>query len=70
VVCWDEKWLYFRQAIERRGELCAVGYVRGLLRGKEGNVTPSQILEAAGRPGLQSPPMPEEIARWIAVELR
>jgi len=70
VVCWDEKWLYFRHAIEARGELCAVAYVRGLLRGKEGNVSPAQILELAGKPGLQSPPMPADIAKWIAVELR
>src|SRR5262249_49967517 len=45
VICWDEKWLYFRHVVERHGELCAIGYVRGLLRGREGNVTPAQILE-------------------------
>ena len=70
VVCWDEKWLYFRHAIEWRGELCAVAYVRCLLRGKEGNVTPAQILELAGRPGAQSPPMPDDLAKWIEAELR
>src|SRR5689334_2476912 len=70
IVCWDEKWLYYRQVIERRGELCAVGYVRMLLRGPEGNVTPAQILEVAGKSGMQSPPMPEDLARWLAVELR
>jgi acyl-CoA thioesterase FadM len=70
VVCWDEKWLYFRHAIESRGELCAVGYVRGLLRGREGNVSPAQILELAGRPDAQSPPMPDDMAKWIAAEVR
>ncbi len=70
VVCWDEKWLYFRHAIDVRGELCAVAYVRGLLRGKEGNVTPAQILELAGKPGQPSPPMPDDIAKWIAAEVR
>jgi len=70
IVCWDEKWLYFRQVIESRGELYAIAYVRGLLRGKEGNITPAQILELTGKSGLQSPPMPEEMARWAAVELR
>ena len=70
VVCWDEKWLYFRHVIEHRGELCAIAYVRGLLRGKDGNVTPAQILELAGKPGFPSPPMPRDIARWIEVELR
>jgi len=70
VVCWDEKWLYFRHVIEHRGQLCAIAYVRGLLRSKEGNVTPAQILEVAGKPGLASPPMPDDIARWLSVEPR
>ena len=70
VVCWDDKWLYFRHAIETRGELCAIGYVRGLLRGKEGNVAPAQILELAGKGGTPSPPMPDEIAQWASAELR
>jgi acyl-CoA thioesterase FadM len=70
VVCWDEKWLYFRHVIEHRGEICAVGFVRGLMRGAEGNVRPEQILELAGRTGVASPPMPEEMAKWAAVDLR
>ena len=70
VLCWDEKWLYFRHAIESHGDLFAIAYVRGLLRGKEGNVTPAQILALAGQPGLPSPPMPEDLARWIGVELK
>jgi acyl-CoA thioesterase FadM len=70
VVCWDDKWLYFRHVIERSGELYAVAYVRGLLRGREGNVTPAQILELAGKPEMPSPPMPEDIAKWISVEIR
>ena len=43
VLCWDEKWLYFRHVIESRGELFAIAYVRGLLRGPEGNVAPKEI---------------------------
>jgi acyl-CoA thioesterase FadM len=70
IVCWDEKWLYYRQVIERRGEPCTIGYVRMLLRGPEGNVTPAQILELAGRSGMESPPMPDEIAQWARIELR
>jgi acyl-CoA thioesterase FadM len=65
ILCWDEKWFYFRHAIDSRGELCAVGYVRGLLRGKEGNVPPARILELAGKGDTPSPPMPDEVARWI-----
>ena len=70
VVCWDEKWLYFRHVMEHRGEVCAVAYVRGLMRGKEGNIAPAQLLEAAGMPGMPSPPMPAEIATWISADVR
>ena len=70
VICWDDKWLYFRHVIECRGEVAAVAYVRGLLRGKEGNVAPARILALAGTPDLQSPPMPDDVARWVAVELQ
>ena len=70
ILCWDAKWLYFRHVIDCRGEVAAVAYVRGLFRGKEGNVTPAQILALAGKPDLQSPPMPEDIVRWLAVDVR
>ncbi len=64
VVCWDEKWLYFEHILERRGEVAAQAYVRALMRGREGNVIPLQLLELAGKPDLASPPMPEAIAAW------
>ncbi len=64
IVCWDEKWLYFEHLIERRGEVAAHAYVRGLLRGREGNVAPRELLALAGWEEMQSPPMPEAIAAW------
>jgi acyl-CoA thioesterase FadM len=64
IVCWDEKWLYFEHILERRGEIAAQAYVRGLLRGRSGNVKPSDLLTLAGREGLSSPVMPEAVERW------
>jgi acyl-CoA thioesterase FadM len=64
VVCWDEKWLYFEHIIERRGEVAAHAYVRGLFRGPEGNVKPRQLAGLAGTPEMESPPMPDDIAAW------
>ncbi|HXH41711.1 MAG TPA: acyl-CoA thioesterase [Thermoanaerobaculia bacterium] len=64
IVCWDEKWLYFEHILERRGEVAAHAYVRGLLRGRDGNVRPKELLELAGRPELVSPPMPEAVEAW------
>jgi acyl-CoA thioesterase FadM len=71
VMGWDEKWFYFEHRIERmNGEFCASAYVRGLIRGNEGNVRPADFIAFAGAPGLQSPPLPESIAQWTAAEPR
>jgi acyl-CoA thioesterase FadM len=64
IVCWDEKWLYFEHVLERRGEIAAHAYVRGLLRGREGNVRPNEILELAGMAGTPSPAIPADIEAW------
>jgi acyl-CoA thioesterase FadM len=64
IVCWDEKWIYFEHVLARRGEIAAHAYVRGLLRGREGNVKPRQLLELAGKPEMISPPMPDALAAW------
>jgi acyl-CoA thioesterase FadM len=69
IVCWDEKWLYFEHVVERQnGDLAAIANARGLLRGREGNVPPAQLLEVAGLQQLESPPMPAYIARWREAE--
>jgi acyl-CoA thioesterase FadM len=67
IVCWDEKWLYFEHILERRGEVAAQAFVRGLLRGKSGNVKPRELLELAGVPLMQSPEMPAAVAAWKAI---
>jgi acyl-CoA thioesterase FadM len=69
IVCWDDKWLYFEHIVERQnGDLAAIANARGLLRGREGNVAPAQLLEFAGLDQPESPPMPESIARWREAE--
>src|SRR5258707_11508930 len=62
IVCWDEKWLYFEHALERRGEIVTHAYVRGLLRGRPGNVAPSDLLALAGMAGRAPPEQAEAIA--------
>src|SRR5258708_2151470 len=67
IVCWDEKWLYFEHILERRGEVAAQAYVRGLLRGKSGNVKPGEMLELGGKAAMESPPIPDAVAAWRAI---
>jgi acyl-CoA thioesterase FadM len=69
VVTWDEKWFYFEHIIENsRGEVAAVSFVRGLMRGKDGNVLPRDFIAISDHPDLEPPPMPDAIARWIDSE--
>lgn len=69
LVCWDEKWVYFEHLIEVEGDIFAEGYVKALFRSEDGSVPTGELLAVAGDPDLESPPMPEKIARWCAVEL-
>jgi len=41
----------------------AVGWVKGVLRGKQGIVAPQKLIEEVA-PGVVSPAMPEGIAEW------
>ncbi len=63
LVCWDERWFYMEQTFTGDKGLAAVGWVKAVLRGPEGNLQPQGILEALS-PGIESPPMPESIATW------
>jgi len=68
LLCWDVKWFYFEQKIERRGQLYAPAYVRMLFRGPEGNIPPSQVLALGGVAVPPSPPIPPAIERWLEAE--
>lgn len=45
---WDKKWFYLEQRFEKDNTICAVGRVKGLLRGKNGNIKPEDILHQLG----------------------
>lgn len=66
-IYWDEKWFYFEQRFERGGELIAVGRIKGLLRGPEGNIPTAEVFKALRSPVL-SPPLPLAIERWREME--
>ena len=63
LVCWDARWFYIEQTFTGRDGLAAVGWVKGVLRGKEGIVAPQEVIEGVA-PGVRSPVMPEAIAAW------
>lgn len=63
MVCWDDRWFYMEQTFSGSKGLAAVGWVKGILRDRQGNVDPQTVIEGVA-PGLVSPPMPEAIATW------
>ena len=70
VICWDEKWFYFEHIVEKKsGEVAAIGTVRGLFRGSDGNVPPDAMATLAGE-HIDSPAMPEAVARFRATLTR
>ena len=69
IVCWDEKWIYFEHTIERQnGDVASIANARGLFRGRDGNIAPSQLLTIVGLEGTESPPMTASISHWRSAE--
>lgn len=58
VVGWDEKWVYLEHRFECGGKVAALGYIQALFRSPAGNVPVEALLEAVGRSGEVSPPLP------------
>jgi len=51
---WDEKWFYLEQTFYSRDKVIANGKIKGLLRGKSGNISPEYIMQKLS-PGIISP---------------
>lgn len=58
ILAWDEKWFYLEQRFLYRGEAVAIAHVKGLIRGRQGNIAPHTLLTALGLERY-SPPLPE-----------
>lgn len=67
LICWDEKWFFIEQRFEREGEIIAVGWVKGLLRGRDGNIPSSEVLRSI-HADIPSPEMPQAIRLWQQFE--
>lgn len=67
VVGWDEKWFFVEQRFERGGELIALGFVKGLFRGRRGNVPIADVLKAVGLTD-PAPDLPAAVKSWQEAE--
>ena len=59
ILGWDEKWIYLEQTFYSNEKIIAIGEIKGLLRGKDGNIPPQDIIDTAS-PGISSPEIIKE----------
>jgi acyl-CoA thioesterase FadM len=63
MICWDDRWFYMEQTFTGKSGLAAIGWVKGVLRNRDGIVNPQRVIDGVAS-GTLSPPMPEAIANW------
>lgn len=73
LVCWDEKWAYMEQRFvlvkgAKAGAVAAIALVKAGLYDGKSTVHPKVALDLIGKSDLQSPPMPDYFADWVAAE--
>jgi acyl-CoA thioesterase FadM len=68
VVAWDQKWTVLEQRFLVGEKTHALGRVKALFRGPQGNVATAELLAAAGRPDVPPRQMPEPIRLWLEAE--
>ena len=61
---WDEKWFWIEHRFMLGERLVAVGAIKGLFRGPEGNVPTEQVLLENGETGTVSPELPNWLKAW------
>lgn len=66
IECWDDKWFVIVQRFEKDGQICAIGRVRGLFRGPEGNVSVSRVLGLLPDAPTSSPAPSQPTQQWFA----
>ncbi len=61
---WNERRFYHEHIFTVKGEVRAICYLEGMLRGPKGHLKPNDAFKELGV-DLQSPPVPENIKGWI-----
>lgn len=67
IVSWDEKWFYLEQIFLKDEQPIAIGWVKGIIRGPDGNIATADVLAELALPN-EPAPASEEFTQWIALE--
>jgi len=68
IVAWDEKWCWFEQRFCVGETVFALGRVKVLFRGPQGNVPTRDLLAACGSPAVPVQQLSEPIRLWQQAE--
>jgi acyl-CoA thioesterase FadM len=60
---WDERWGFLEHRFVRDGRVIGVVAIRGMFRGRDGQLSPGQLLSALQK-STASPPLPEWLSTW------
>ncbi len=63
----DQQWNYMRYEFSAGDRVCATGYMKGAVVGKNGFVSNAESYAALGQP-VYAAPMPPAVAHWIQAE--
>jgi len=63
VVGWNEKWIYIEQRFISNDQLIAQGRIKGLLRGRSGNINSNTVMKKLGI-DHPSPSLPRDFVLW------
>jgi acyl-CoA thioesterase FadM len=60
IVAWDDRWIYVEQTFKTGEKLCTRALFKTMIRSKDGLVTPTEVMAAAGLK-LKSPELTAEM---------
>ena len=67
IVHWNAHRFYMEQTFMVRGDVRAVCYVEGVVRGPKGVLSPTDVFRELGVQRV-APSLPEELRRWVATD--
>lgn len=63
LIHWNERRFYHEHIFTVKGEVRAVCYIEGLVRGPKGHLKPTEVFKALGV-SREAPPMPDNMKGW------
>lgn len=65
IVYWDDKWFYLAQQFESDDKIVSSAHIKGLLRGRHGNIAPQTALGLLGFGDVPRPEPPPSFTRMF-----